>query len=214
MRRKDQRARREQLARAARAVLVDRGAVGLRVKDVAERAGVSPSSVLYYYPKLDDLLFDVARDAIDRYTERRAESVRGLDDPIERLALAIRLGVPTGTDDVESRILYELDALAGVSPGFAALTTSFFDRQVALYEAILEYGAGHGVFSLSGASPVDIARGIIALEDGLGLQVVVGHGVVDSRRAETILVRYAAWATGLEPAELDNSLRFEPTPRG
>lgn len=198
MRRKDQVARREQLARAAREVLLERGAVGLRVKDVAERAGLSSSSLLYYYPKLDDLLFEVARDAIDRYAERRAESVRRLEDPVERLRLAIHLGVPTGTGDEESRILYELDALAGVSPGFAALSTSFFDRQVALYEAIFEYGAGRGAFELS-APAVDVARGIIALEDGLGLQVVVGHSAVDNPKAETILVRYAAWATGLEP---------------
>ena len=31
-------------------MLLERGAVGLRVKDIAERAGITPSSVLYYYP--------------------------------------------------------------------------------------------------------------------------------------------------------------------
>ena len=76
MRRKDQRARREQLVEAARAVMAERGAVAIRVKDVAERAGVSPSSLLYYYPDFEELLFAVARDAIDRYTEERAAAVR------------------------------------------------------------------------------------------------------------------------------------------
>ena len=72
MRRKDQARRRAQLAQAARDVLLERGAVGLRVKDIAERVGLAPSSVLYYYPDLDDLLVEVTREAMGRYAERRA----------------------------------------------------------------------------------------------------------------------------------------------
>ena len=48
MRRKNQGERREQLARAAREVLLERGAVGVRVKDVADRAGLAASSVRNY----------------------------------------------------------------------------------------------------------------------------------------------------------------------
>lgn len=177
--------------------MLERGAVGVRVKDVAERAGISPSSLLYYYPDLDDLLFEVAREAIDRYAERRAEAVREVDDPRERLRLAIRLGVPTGPEDEESRILYELDAFTGVSPGFALLTTSFYDRQVALYESLLDYGAARGAFSLTGPA-IDLARGIVAMEDGLGLQVVVGHPAVGPEMAERILLRFAAAVTGAD----------------
>ncbi len=58
------------------------GAVGLRVKDVAERAGLAPSSVLYYYPSLDELLIEVSRGAIERFTERRAAAA------VRRLAAA------------------------------------------------------------------------------------------------------------------------------
>src|SRR6187397_775817 len=102
MRRKDQAGRRAQLASAARQVLLERGAVGVRVKDIAEQAGLAPSSVLYYYPNLDDLLLDVSRSAMERYAERRAEAVRVLTSPPEQLRLAIHLGVPTGPDDSES----------------------------------------------------------------------------------------------------------------
>src|SRR5213083_2886550 len=174
MRRKDQTARRQQLAAAARQVLLDRGAVGVRVKDIAAKAGLAPSSVLYYYPNLDDLLLEVSRDAIYRYAERRAEAVRQLDEPVRQLRLAIRLGVPTGPDDAESRLLYELDAFTGTSPVFGVLTVSYFDRQVQLYRSVLEAGAAAGDLEL--AAPAEaIARGLVALEDGLGLQVVIGH---------------------------------------
>src|SRR3954454_13667568 len=87
MRPKDQSARREQLMAAARQVLLERGAVGLRVKDVAERAGLAPSSVLYYYPDVGDLLLEVARSAMERYAEDRAAAVREAEGAIPRLRL-------------------------------------------------------------------------------------------------------------------------------
>jgi AcrR family transcriptional regulator len=197
VRRKNQGERRAQLAAAARDVLLRHGAVGLRVKDVAARAGMSPSTVLYYYPEIDDLLLEVARAATDRFADNRARAVRELGDPLEQLRLAIRLGIPTGPEDEESRLLYELDALTGSSTAFAALSTSYFDRQVALYESVLSAGAASGSMRLS--APVDIlARGFVALEDGLGLQVVLGHPSIDSPAAERVLLAYAGSMVGVE----------------
>jgi AcrR family transcriptional regulator len=194
MRRKDQARRRTQLVSAAREVLLERGAVGLRVKDIAERAGLSSSTVLYYYPELDDLLLEVSREAMARYAERRDEAVRALDDPVAQLRRAIELGVPTGPDDEESRLLYEIDALTGASATFATLSASFFDRQVMLYERVLERGAESGAFDLT-ADPRSIARALVALEDGLGLQVVLGHPALDSAEAKRTLLATAGAAT-------------------
>ena len=59
--------------------------MGVRVKDIAERAGITPSSVLYYYPRLDELMIEVSREAMERYAERRSTQVRALDDPVEQL---------------------------------------------------------------------------------------------------------------------------------
>jgi AcrR family transcriptional regulator len=197
MRRKDQGERRAQLAAAAREVLLRRGAVGLRVKDIAERAGMSSSTVLYYYPQIDDLLLEVARSATDRFAENRARAVLELSDPGEQLRLAIRLGVPTGPDDADSRLLYELDALTGTSTAFAVLSTAYFDRQVSLYESVLAAGRSAGRFDL--AAPIaTVARGLVALEDGLGLQVVLGHPSIDSSEAERVLLAYAKAMTRIE----------------
>jgi AcrR family transcriptional regulator len=201
MRRKNQSARKEQLVRAARHVLLERGAVGVRVKDVAKRAGLAPSLLLYYYPDLADLLLDVSRDAMHRYAERRAEALGEVADPASQLRLAIRLGVPTGPDDDESRLLYELDAFTGSSAAFGVLTSAYFDRQVALYEAVLESGAASGAFELA-AGARETARGLVALEDGLGLQVVIAHPAIDAGEAERILLTFASLATGVDLAKL------------
>jgi AcrR family transcriptional regulator len=202
MRRKDQAERRRQLTSAARQVLLERGAVGVRVKDVAERAGLAPSSVLYYYPSLDELLIEVSRGAIDRFAERRAAAVHRVEGAATQLRLAIHLGVPSGPDDTESRLLYELDAFTGSSPAFGILTSSYFDRQALLYESVLQAGARAGAFDLS-TDALTIARGLVAMEDGLGLQVVIGHPAIDSTAAEGILVRYAEMATGASLSEVE-----------
>jgi AcrR family transcriptional regulator len=167
------------------------------VKDVAERAGITSSSVLYYYPRLDELMIEVSREAMERYAERRSRQVRALTDPARQLRLAIHLGVPTGPDDEDSRLLYELDAFIGSSPAFRVLSSSFFDRQVSLYEHVLESGAATGAFRL-GTDAASLARGLVAMEDGLGLQVVVGHPGLDSAEAERILLRHASAVTGVE----------------
>jgi AcrR family transcriptional regulator len=185
------------LANAGRHVLLERGAVGFRVKDIAERAGITPSSVLYYYPRIDELMIDVSREAMERYAERRSRQVRALDDPVRQLRLAIHLGVPTGPDDEESRLLYELDAFVGSSQAFRVLSSSFFDRQVMLYQRVLEAGAAQELFRL-GSDADSLARGLVAMEDGLGLQVVVGHPGLDSAEAERILLRHASAVTGAE----------------
>lgn len=183
-------------------MLLERGAVGLRVKDVAERTGLAPSTVLYYYPEIADLLLEVGSAAMSRYAEARAEAVRAVENPVGRLRLAIHLGVPSGPDDEESRLLYEIDALTGTSSAFDALSASFFDRQVALYEGILEAGRASGAFELGAPAP-RLARGLVAMEDGLGLQVVIGHPAIESSDAELILLDYAAAATGADLASAD-----------
>src|SRR3954464_3219433 len=160
MRPRNQAERRRQLTNAGRRVLLERGAVGLRVKDIAERAGITPSSVLYYYPRIDELMIDVSREAMERYAERRSRQVRALDDPVRQLRLAIHLGVPTGPDDEESRLLYELDAFTSSSPAFAVMSTSFFDRQAMLYQYVLESGVARASFRLTMPAET-LARGLV-----------------------------------------------------
>jgi len=185
---------------AARQVLLERGAVGLRVKDVADRAGLAPSSVLYYYPDVGDLLLDVARGAMERYAEQRAAAVREVEGAVPRLRLAIALGVPDGPEDEGSRLLYEIDALTGASPAFKVLSAAFFDRQAHLYESLIEAGASSGELEPT-AAPTTIARGLVAMEDGLGLQVVLGHGGIDREAAERILLEYAGGMVGTDLTE-------------
>ena len=53
--------RREQMLRAALEVIADRGHADTRISDVAERIGISPALVIYYFKTKDQLLTDAIR---------------------------------------------------------------------------------------------------------------------------------------------------------
>ena len=71
---------------------------------------------------------------------------------------------------------------------------------------MFECGSARGALRAERAARIDLARGMVAMEDGLGLQVVIGHPALDSAEAERILVRFAATAAGIDPAALDRAL--------
>jgi stage V sporulation protein SpoVS len=76
------------------------------------------------------------------------------------------------------------------------LSAAFFDRQAHLYEWIVEAGAAAGELQPA-AKAATIARGLVAMEDGLGLQVVLGHAGLDRAAAERILLGYAGEMVGV-----------------
>ncbi|KAA2267141.1 TetR family transcriptional regulator [Solihabitans fulvus] len=186
--------RRAQLVEVARAAVVERGIVDLRLRDVADRAGMSSGSVLYYFPSLAELLAEVQREAVDRFCVARERVARDHLDPRLRLLATIHSGLPAGPDDELCLLLYELGAVARRDPVYAARHIALYERQVAIYTAILEAGAATGVFDLV-ADPLSIARNLVTLEDGYGLHLTLAVPALDVAVAESAIRSYAATAT-------------------
>lgn len=194
---KRQEARRTQLVEAARRAVVERGLVDLRLGDVAEQAGMSPGSVLYYFPTLPTLLREVQREAINRFCTAREEAVRDEPDPRRRLLAMIRSGLPEDAGDELAYLLYELGAFARKDPAYAARYIELYQRQVAIYLGILEAGAATGVFRLA-SDAVGIARNLVILEDGYGLHMTMAVPTYEPADAVRQIIAYASVATGCE----------------
>jgi hypothetical protein len=77
--------------------------------------------------------------------------------------------------------------------------SAYIERQVAMYASVLDVGAAVGRLTLT-ARARDIARNIVALEDGQGIYVLLGRDTAAA--VEGRIVDYVATATGLTPAEL------------
>jgi hypothetical protein len=142
----------------------------------------------------------VQRAAVDRFCADREAAANREPDPRRRLFELIRAGLPTGSDDELCFLIYELGAYARTDPAYAAQHIQLYERQVALYVAVLEAGAGAGVFTLV-RDAITIARNLVALEDGLGLHLTQAVPTFTVPAASRLLLAYATDATGCQLEE-------------
>ena len=197
-RRRDQAARRSQLVDAAGRAILDRGAANARLRDIADLAGLTPASVLYYYPDIQELLAAVFEKGTETYLVHRRREVEAAEGHWARLAACIRSGVPyPGERETTSRILYELVPLTFRHEVIAARQQEFFDQQTGLYRQLLEEGTAAGEFDLVAPAPF-LARAFVALEDGYGIEVLAGSA--PAAEIEERLLQHARLVTAVPRA--------------
>jgi AcrR family transcriptional regulator len=185
--------RKADLLEAAQRAMAEHGA-GVRLNQVAEHAGLTSGAILYHYPDLQELLVDANRAGMERFHDARVRAIEGVSDPAARLVVTITSGLPLNGDDEEVRLLCALGGEAARNTVYAVLLTSLFDRQVAMYQAILESGEVQGVFTLA-ADPITIARNLVALEDAYGYRIMAGHPTLDHDATAELILSYARLAT-------------------
>ena len=193
--RKSRSERRADLIEAARRAMIRHGADGVMLNQVAEQAGLTSGAVLYHYPVLEDLLFEAHQAGMERFYNERMRRVTDVVDPVRKLVTTIRSGLPTGPEDDDVRLLCELGGAAGRSRVYAALLTALYDRQVALYQMILELGSVRGDFVLVNDSQ-SIGRNLVALEDAYGYRILARHPSIGADEAAELIMSYARQATG------------------
>ncbi|MGK0722376.1 TetR/AcrR family transcriptional regulator [Leucobacter sp. W1478] len=188
--------RRDQLVVAAQRVVAEYGLDGAKLSRIAQAAGLTPGAVLYYYPEVDALVLEAIRSSMERFHEHRARMLENLpDDPALRLMRMIENGLPTSGDDVDVQLFCQMGGAAGSNRLAATLLTSLYDRQVGLYQVLLEQGRARGIFS-GGGSTLPVARNIVALEDAYGYRIVAGHHTIDREAAIELVLDYARGVTG------------------
>src|SRR5260370_31508616 len=77
--------RREQLLRAALEVISERGYPETRIADVAERIGISPALVIYYFKTKDQLLTEAIRYSDDTWYASGQRRLAALPTAVARL---------------------------------------------------------------------------------------------------------------------------------
>ena len=185
--------RKADLISAAQRAMAAHGSA-VRLNQIAEAAGVSSSAILYHYPNIDELLVEANRAGMERFYNQRVDEISTIEDPAERLIRTIELGVPQDPDDEEVRLLCSLGGEAARNTIYAVLLTSLFDRQVGMYESILELGVRQGAFHLTQDANV-IARNLVALEDAYGYRIMAKHPAIDYRMSVELILEFARLAT-------------------
>jgi AcrR family transcriptional regulator len=191
---RNQSRRRHELLTATTSIVARKGIGAVRLRDVADAAGLTPGAVLYYYESLDELFFAAYERGIDRFCREREAAIAGIDDPLRQLRVAIHLGIPRDADDTDIRLLYEFESVAFRSRACAGLMHGYVERQIAMYTAIFELGKRAGAFRLA-TSPRALASNVVGLEDGHGVYVLTGHR--QPAEIERLVLEYAALGVGV-----------------
>ncbi|GAA0928158.1 TetR/AcrR family transcriptional regulator [Nonomuraea longicatena] len=193
--RKSRTDRRIDLIEAARRAIISHGIDGVQLSHVAEEAGLTSGAVLYHYPDLSELLVEAHHAGMERFYEQRLRQIASVTDPVAKLVMTIRSGLPTGPLDPDVRLLNELGGAAGRNRMYGVLLTSLYDRQVSMYQSILDTGAALGVFRLN-ADALTVSRNLVALEDAYGYRITARHPVIGPQEAVELILSYARGATG------------------
>ena len=82
--------RRHQLIEAAAAIALESGAEAITVGAVAQRAGLSRTSIYEYFASSADLCADLVIEELDTFNQTLAEAISGVTDPEEAISKWIR----------------------------------------------------------------------------------------------------------------------------
>ncbi|WP_326583650.1 TetR family transcriptional regulator [Streptomyces sp. NBC_00481] len=167
--------RRQRIIDAAIRVVGDRGIAGLSHRTVAAEADVPLGSTTYHFKTLDDLMVAALRQANARFAKTVAAR-DALRDPGTDLAteLAALGGEWFAGDRTGLEVEYELY--------LAAL------RRPALRPVADEWGRGFADWLTRRTDPVT-ARALVALIDGICLQVLLTGAPYDEEYAREVLAR-------------------------
>jgi AcrR family transcriptional regulator len=201
--------RKPQIIAAAAEVLYERGLFDTRIGDIAERAGTSSPTILYYFESKDRLLEEAVEYADRTFYERLSEGQVRFEEAGDRLVNLIEetsLG-PGGLNDYT--LWMEIWVRARRDPSVRRSYFRLDRRQRVLIADIVRDGQRSGEFSAA-ADPDDFALALSGLMDGLGVQVTLGQPDVTAAR---MVDRCLALASSELNCELRRSQPIETTQR-
>lgn len=176
--------RRPQILAAAAEVIAERGVAATRIADVAERCGVSPPAVLYWFDSKEKLLAEALTADDDRFYEELGERLAGAATPREQMIALITAAAA----DADFALWMELWTWALRDADLRAARERFDSRWRATIEAVVADGIAAGEFGAD-VDPAQTALAIAALIDGLTVQAALGDPEVSvPRLTETVLV--------------------------
>jgi AcrR family transcriptional regulator len=181
--------RREQILEATWHVIAVSGFRSLRLSDVAKRAGVSSGMIHYYFDTKRDLL----KAAFERYythsMQRRQWIMETGKGPLELLKLIVESYVPVEDETLEGWHVWSELWVEGLrEPDLQELNEEFYGQWRRLVAGIIRDGQDAGI--IRDGSAIDLANMLIALIDGLAVQVLLGSRSMTAARMRAICMTF------------------------
>jgi AcrR family transcriptional regulator len=191
--------RRDQILRSALDVITERGYPDTRIADVADRVGVSPALVIYYFKTKDRLLTEAMRHAEDLWYEDGARRLSERDTAagrIEELVAMSTLPEPVDETGESWAIWLDLWAQSVRNEGLAVVRREFDEHWRDTIRSIVNDGCESGEFSVSHAE--DFVLALSAMLDGFAIQIALSDKEVTADRSFDTAMRFCAERLGFE----------------
>jgi AcrR family transcriptional regulator len=196
--------RRGQMLQAALDVISERGFADTRIADIAERIGISPALVIYYFKTKDQLLTEAIRYYEDSWYAEGKRRMDELPTAARRLEELVAMNLlPDRDSQLPSTWPLWLDfwVQAARNADVASVRQKSDERWREVIVSLVVAGQEAGEFASVDAE--EFAIFVSALLDGMTVQIALGDPVVDSVSAFELCMRYIA-----------DHLRFDWAPSG
>jgi len=206
--------RRGQMLHAALEVISERGFAETRIADIAERIGLSPALVIYYFKTKDQLLTEAIRHYEDAwYAEctRRMDKLPTAAERLEELVGMMLLPDRDPEPEGSSQLWLDFWAQAARNPDVASTRRKSDDRWREIIASLVHAGQEAGEFA--DIDPVPFAVFVSVLLDGLTIQIALDDPVVDPVSAYELCMRYIADRLGIQWAPGSRDRRATPATR-
>ena len=197
--------RRPQILATTVALIGERGLWDVRLADVAKRAGISATSVVYYFGSKDQLFAQAIAEADDAFYEPLLSELAGLGSAAERIAW---LFVRSSTSDWP--LWMDLWVYSRHHPETATAQRHFHERWRRTIADVVRHGCSTGEWSV--ADPDAVALRLSALTDGLAVHMVLGDAEHTPERYVAMSLVAASLELGCDPGELERAARRSAAP--
>jgi AcrR family transcriptional regulator len=191
--------RREQMLRAALEVIAERGYADTRIADVAERIGISPALVIYYFKTKDQLLTEAIRYLDNIWYATGQRRMSELPTAAARIEEVVAMScLPEADADPRSSWTLWLDfwTLAARNPEVAGLRQRDDERWRTMISSLVTDGQRDGEFRAVDAD--NFAVLLCSLLDGLAIQIALDDPVVGPERAFDLCMHFIAEQLGFD----------------
>lgn len=191
--------RRGQMLTAALDVISERGFAETRIADIAERIGISPALVIYYFKTKDQLLTEAIRHYEDAWYAEGKRRMDALPTSAKRLEEFVAMNLLPDSDpelDGEPQLWLDFWVQAARNPDVAVLRRKSDERWREVIVSLVRAGQATGEFA--GIDPHPFSIFVSALLDGLTVQIALADPVVDPVSAFELCMRYIADHLGFE----------------
>ncbi|MFF7020231.1 TetR/AcrR family transcriptional regulator [Streptomyces klenkii] len=178
--------RRRRIVAAAFALVSEQGLEGMTMRDVATRAGVSVGAVQRCFSSKEEMMAAVVEDMNERVSTRARDRIADSADPDSAATMLKHTLAGIMPHDeptlAETRAWLAFAAHSAVTPALAVVQRKHYEGLAELIALLLRTAQASGDVR-SDADADGEADTLIALADGLSMQILTGRLTTDSALA-------------------------------